>query len=143
VGRRLGFPTANLDPHNEVLPPYGVYAVHACLGDTLYDGVMNVGTRPTFIKDPSAPGALELHILELHADIYGENVEVFFVRKLRDERPCPSPAALREQIHLDVASARDALCAEELRKKLKDSLYTTCSGLYIPTLDKQKRGIEG
>lgn len=106
VGRTLGFPTANLDPHNEVRPPNGVYAVQADIGGHIVvDGVMNIGTRPTFSSGAPAAVTFELHLPHFTGNLYGRTVEVFFVRKLRGERRFRSPSALAAQIARDVESA--------------------------------------
>jgi riboflavin kinase/FMN adenylyltransferase len=107
-GREIGFPTANLNPHDEVLPPDGVYVVRALLGQGSLGGVANIGTRPTF-EQRIARRILEVHILNFDAAIYGQDVEVEFVKKLRDERKFDSTEALRRQIAADVACARDLL----------------------------------
>jgi len=103
VGRTLGYPTANLDPHNEVLPPRGVYAVEADFGHGRCRGVLNYGRRPTFGE--SGEAELELHALAPVGDCYGRDVEVWFLRRLRAERRFSSPEALRRAIARDVAQA--------------------------------------
>jgi riboflavin kinase/FMN adenylyltransferase len=111
VGRKLGFPTANLDSHNELLPPQGVYAVHAELEGRRFKGVLNLGTRPTFRKDgrkKSVP-VLEVHLFDVNRDLYGRDVEVFIEQKLRDERRFRSREALKRQIARDVEDGRMAL----------------------------------
>ncbi len=105
LGRQLGFPTANLDVTGLVLPPTGVYAIRAQLGDQSHCGVMNVGFRPTLAKaEPSLH--VEAHLLDFTGDLYGQELEVTFVAKLRDERKFASAAELREQIARDIAEAR-------------------------------------
>jgi len=111
-GRSLGFPTANLNPHNEALPPDGVYAVRVRLGETVLPGVVNVGTRPTFAH--ATPGRLiEVHILDFDRDVYGQEIEVALVTKLRGEQKFPSAEALQLQIRTDIAAVRK-LFAERL-----------------------------
>ncbi len=107
-GRELGFPTANLNPHNEALPPDGVYAVRVHLGAELLGGVVNIGVRPTF-KDKPYGRVLEVHILDFDRDIYGQDVEVAFLQKLRDEQKFDSVNALKAQIADDVQAARKLL----------------------------------
>lgn len=104
-GRSLGFPTANIDPEGEILPPRGVYQVIATIRGEHYAAVANIGTRPTFEKQttPAAP-VLEVHVPGLDFDFYGERIEVEIVRKLRDERRFPSREALIRQIQEDVSS---------------------------------------
>jgi riboflavin kinase/FMN adenylyltransferase len=110
VGRRLGYPTANLDVENEVLPPPGIYAVRARLGAcgrALRPGALYIGTRPTFGRPDRCHA--ELHVLDLNADLYGAEVEVSIVRRLRGDRSFPSADALRRQIARDVERTRTAL----------------------------------
>jgi riboflavin kinase/FMN adenylyltransferase len=103
-GRELGFPTANLNPHNEVLPPDGVYAVRVIIGAEQLGGVVNVGVRPTFEGTPRR--VLEVHILDFTRDLYGQDVEILFLSKLRDEQKFDSVDALRKQITADIEAAR-------------------------------------
>jgi riboflavin kinase/FMN adenylyltransferase len=103
-GRELGVPTANLKTENELLPPNGVYATTAMVGGVVYASVTNIGLRPTF-NDATAP-VVEVHILGLQRDIYGETVRLAFVQRLRDERRFPDVDALKAQIDADVRRAR-------------------------------------
>lgn len=103
MGRRLGFPTANLAVHPlKVLPP-GVYAVEAEGAFGRYKGVANVGTRPTL---GGKERRLEVHLLGFAGELYGEEVRVRFLKRLREERRFPSLEALRAQIAKDVEAAR-------------------------------------
>jgi riboflavin kinase/FMN adenylyltransferase len=109
-GRSLGFPTANLAPHNELLPARGVYASSVRLfkgdrpGPESLPAVTNVGTRPTF-----EPGRVlaETHLIDFEGDLYGSRLELSFRARVRDERRFDGPDALRAQIALDVARARE------------------------------------
>lgn len=88
-GRELGIPTANIDPHQEVIPPPGVYAVKADVDGELYDGVLNIGFRPTFYgKRPNRreEPSIEVHLIGFKGDLYGRNIEIFFIKRLRGER---------------------------------------------------------
>jgi riboflavin kinase/FMN adenylyltransferase len=108
-GRQIGFPTANLEvtaPY--VIPRSGVYAVRAWVGDHRYDGVMNIGTRPTFLPDAVHP-SLEVHLLDFSGDLYGRAMTVEFVHFLRPEARFPSVEQLIEQIRRDVDEARHLL----------------------------------
>ncbi len=121
LGRTLGFPTANLGPNNEVLPPTGVYAVLARTRShpgRCYPGVLNFGTRPTFDGEDGSP-ILELHLLDRKLSLYGREIEVFFIRKLRRERRFASLEALKRQIARDIEHARCVLA----RKRPKECLY--------------------
>jgi riboflavin kinase/FMN adenylyltransferase len=107
-GRELGFPTANLNPHDEVLPPDGVYAVRVIIGSEQFGGVVNIGIRPTF-AGAQLLRVLEVHILDFTRELYGQNVEAFFLSKLRDEQKFASAEALKAQIAADVRAARQIL----------------------------------
>jgi riboflavin kinase/FMN adenylyltransferase len=125
VGRTLGFPTANLKPGDEILPPYGVYAAWARCAHGTYPAVLNYGGAPTFAHRGTAP-IMELHLLprkgrkRVAINLYGKTVEVSFIAKLRSERRFKNADTLRRQIASDVEKV-PALLA---RKKLKESLYT-------------------
>lgn len=105
LGRKLGFPTANLDVSGLVLPPNGVYAVHARLRGSEHRGALNLGLRPT-LASPTPCLQCEVHLLDFAADIYGEELELTFVAKLRDEQKFPDIAGLQSQISRDLAAAR-------------------------------------
>ena len=105
LGRQLGFPTANLDVSGLVLPPGGVYAIHAAVGRSHYRGVLNIGHRPT-LRNPLPQLRVEAHLLDFDGDLYGREMELTFVGRLRAERKFPSLEALRAQIAEDVAAAR-------------------------------------
>lgn len=99
-GRDLGFPTANLEVNPDQLLPRGVFAVwvKGASGDRL-PGVANIGQRPTF--KGKAP-TFEVHLMGFSGSLYSQELEVEFVRKIRDERPFPTPEALARQIARDV-----------------------------------------
>ena len=105
LGRSLGFPTANLSAHSEQFPPNGVYAAEGLLNGKTVRGVVNLGVRPT-IDDGSPQRVLEFHLFDFDRDLYGENVELRFLRYLRPEQKFENMAALREQIARDVEAAR-------------------------------------
>ena len=104
LGRQLGFPTANLDVTNLVLPPNGVYAARADFGGQSYRAALNVGTRPTVAAQPEL--RVEAHLLDFSGDLYGAELELEIGAKLREERRFGSAAELREQIARDVAAVR-------------------------------------
>lgn len=110
-GRELGFPTANVVPQAAVLPPDGVYAVEAILDGVVFPAVANLGHRPTFGAAQGPVPHLEVHLFDFQGDLYGRELEVVFLRFLRPERRFPDAAALRTQIALDVAAARQGLTA--------------------------------
>jgi riboflavin kinase/FMN adenylyltransferase len=109
-GRKLGFPTANIDPHHEVIPPSGVYAVRVILNGKAFKGILNIGSRPTFPKSlDSSEFTIEAHIFGFDTKIYGREIEIIFVKRLRDERRFWDEAHLARQIARDMARARRAL----------------------------------
>ncbi len=108
VGRQLGFPTANLDTRGQILPPNGVYAVLARTGDATHPAALNLGLRPTRAQ-PTPQIHAEAHLLDFTGDLYGTELELTFVEKLRDEKKFPDLAALQSQIARDLAHARAAL----------------------------------
>ena len=110
LGRQLDFPTANLDVTGLVLPPTGVYAIRAQLGDQSHRGVMNIGFRPT-LASAAARLQVETHLLDFTGDLYGQELEVSFVARLREERKFASTTELREQIARDIAEARQRFAA--------------------------------
>jgi len=110
LGRRLGFPTANLSAHHEQFPPNGVYAVEILRDSTRHHGVANIGVRPT-IATASGERILEVHLFDFDAPIYGEDLEVVFRHCLRPEIKFPSLDALRAQIAADAAAASAWLAA--------------------------------
>ena len=103
-GRTLGFPTANLCTDNELLPPHGVYATTARVGEAVYASITNIGTRPTV--EQSGRTVIETHIFDLDKDLYGSTIRVGFVQRLRDERAFESLDLLRAQIDSDCRRAR-------------------------------------
>jgi riboflavin kinase/FMN adenylyltransferase len=128
VGRQMGVPTANLDTTGLVLPPSGVYAARALVRGGSHAAAVNIGCRPTLtsaapqvqveaqpiadcglrIADSVVPQVqVEAHLLDFAADIYGEEMELAFVKKLREERRFDGLSALREQIARDIARARE------------------------------------
>ena len=110
VGRSLGFPTANLGAHSEQFPPNGVYAAEGILQGEIVRGVVNLGVRPT-VADSSPHRVLEFHLFDVDRDLYGEEVELKFLRYLRPEKKFENLAALRAQIGRDVAEAHRIFAA--------------------------------
>ena len=97
-GREIGVPTANLATDNELVPPHGVYATTMTIDGIVRAGITNVGVRPTFGESDVS---IETHLLNHDADLYGRNVRLSFVQRLRDERRFPDVDALRAQIAAD------------------------------------------
>lgn len=104
LGRQLGFPTANLDVNGLALPPNGVYAAHATINGRRHRSVLNLGLRPT-IEDGALERRFEVHLLDFAGDLYGQELEVEFVAKLREEMKFASLDALKARIAEDIAAA--------------------------------------
>jgi len=98
-GRELGFPTANLQTENELLPPNGVYATTTTIDGVVHASLTNVGVRPTF-GDTVKP-IIEAYVLGFNGDLYGRPVRLGFVQRLRDERKFEDVDALRTQMEAD------------------------------------------
>lgn len=106
-GRAIGVPTANLAIwHEQIIPPNGVYAGWARLGDERFIAATNIGMRPTFGEDRLS---IEAHLLDFERDIYGASLELSFEERLRPERKFASLPELKHQIALDIAAARKLL----------------------------------
>jgi riboflavin kinase/FMN adenylyltransferase len=106
-GRRIGIPTANIDPDPEVIVPgSGVYAVRVRFDGTEHDGVVNVGKRPTFGGTSSV---VEAHVLDFSGDLYGKVIVIDFIERLRAERKFDGVEALVAAIHQDIERARGVL----------------------------------
>lgn len=103
-GRTLGYPTANIHLHRGKVPLTGVYAIRLYgLEDEPIEGVANVGVRPTIGEGNTL---LEVHLFDFNKDIYGENVQVYFLHKVRDEKKFDGLPALVAQIERDCQSAK-------------------------------------
>ena len=106
LARSLGYPTANINPHHEAIPPSGVYAVRVKFKDRIYNGVMNIGTRPTFYDHGrDKEHSIEAHIFNFHEKIYGHDLEITFVRRLRAEKKFKTIDSLIQQIKKDESRA--------------------------------------
>lgn len=106
VGRKLGFPTANIeasDPH-KLIPGYGVYAVEVMLSGSRYQGMLNIGTRPTFNKNADNR-SIEVNIFDFTGDIYKKEITLIFVGKIREEQKFSGIEALTEQLKKDKVTA--------------------------------------
>jgi riboflavin kinase/FMN adenylyltransferase len=106
LGKKIGFPTANLSAHSEQFPPNGVYFAEARLDGVVYPGVVNLGYRPTMSSGRS-DRILEVYLLEFDCDIYGKDLELRFIRYLRSEQKFENVDALVRQIERDVQQARE------------------------------------
>jgi riboflavin kinase / FMN adenylyltransferase len=102
-GRTIGFPTANLKPHNRVVPKNGVYATATLVDGTWRRSITNVGVRPTF--DDGADVSIESYIFDFDGDLYGDVLRVRFLHRIRDERKFSGIDELKAQIQKDTARA--------------------------------------
>lgn len=105
IGRTIGFPTSNiLIDENMVTPSNGVYVTRCNYNFKQYEGITNVGIKPTIGDNKRV---IETHIFDFNNDIYGREIKVEFIKKLRDEMKFPSVDALAEQIQKDCRAARE------------------------------------
>ena len=103
-GKTLGYPTANLIPEEEqALPADGVYAAYAIIDKHRYNAVLNIGVRPTFRGEHRL---IEVHIMDFSSNIYGQDLTIELVDRLRDEMKFPGPEELKAQLFKDVELAR-------------------------------------
>ena len=108
-GRQLGFPTANIQyPAEKILPSNGVYACRVWIDGISHAGAVNVGVRPQF-HNHADRSLVEVYILDFDRDIYGQNIRLEFMGRLRDELKFPSVDALIQRMHEDVARTRQLL----------------------------------
>jgi riboflavin kinase / FMN adenylyltransferase len=115
-GRTLGFPTANLSPHNRVIPRSGVYISATLIEGAWRRSITNVGTRPTF--EMEAAPSVETFIMNWSGDLYGDVARVRFLRRLRDERKFSSVEELKAQIGKDIARTENYFARGGVRKML-------------------------
>ncbi len=101
-GRQLGFPSANIEVENQLLPSIGVYVTETCIGAEHHLSMSNLGVRPTFGETRIV---VESHLIDFSGDLYRERVETRFLARLRDERRFSGPEELKAQLTLDRAEA--------------------------------------
>jgi riboflavin kinase/FMN adenylyltransferase len=110
LGRKLGYPTANIPLGSRMAPVGGVFAVRVHgVGDVIRPGVASLGVRPTVETASAKEPVLEAHLFDFDGDLYGKRIEVEFVRKLRDEEKYPDLDAMVQQIDRDAIAARKIL----------------------------------
>ena len=108
VGRSLGFRTANIEIKNNINPKTGVYAVRALVNNKKYAGVANFGVAPTFSRNKMV---LEINLFKKIPPFYGKTVEVFFIKRIRDEKKFKNRILLISQIKKDITKAKHILNA--------------------------------
>ncbi|MBX7157853.1 MAG: bifunctional riboflavin kinase/FAD synthetase [Verrucomicrobiae bacterium] len=99
LGEQLQFPTANLDLEGEKLPPFGVYAARCQVQNQTYQAAVNIGIRPTFNSNTPT---VEAHLLNFTGDLYGKDIEIFLLKKIRDEKKFSGVEDLKQQIKKDI-----------------------------------------
>ena len=106
LGHRIGVPTINLEPENELAPADGVYVTEIEIRsfERRFESVTNIGRRPTLYEDYTT--TIETFVLSFSSDVYGDRVRLFFLERLREERKFPSVIELKEQIQRDIADSR-------------------------------------
>ena len=106
-GKTLGFPTANIDPDGELIPPCGVYAVRVLIDQKKYDGMANIGRRPSFKNDNKI--TIEAHIFRFQKQIYNKTIIVQFIKKIRNEKFFFSKEQLIHQLRKDEVKSKEIL----------------------------------
>jgi riboflavin kinase/FMN adenylyltransferase len=105
-GTGLGYPTANIEPEKELLPPSGIYAAFVMVDGSRYMGALNIGVKPTFEDYTST---LEVFLLDYNSDLRGKKLNILFVEKLRDIVKFDGPESLKRQIAADVEKTKEIL----------------------------------
>lgn len=109
LGRKIGFPTANLDTGIYKILPLGVFAVKVRVGRQFYNGFCNIGFRPTINTIAGILPLVEVHIFDFEQNIYGRKLTIYFAHKLRDEKKFTTLPALIKQLKKDRTLAKQAL----------------------------------
>ncbi|HUU43524.1 MAG TPA: riboflavin biosynthesis protein RibF [Planctomycetota bacterium] len=119
-GRGLGFPTANLDLHHEIIPPDGVYVARAVLDDLEQPALVSIGSQPTFTharEGEAVPRVVELYLIDFDGQLYGQDVEAQFLERLRGQERFDEVAALVSRMEGDLAAARRFFATERGRAR--------------------------
>ena len=117
LGRKLGFPTANIETfdNHKLVPGDGVYAVFVKTGEKIYKGMLNVGIRPT-VNYNADHKSIEVHIFDFDSDIYNSGITLYFVMKIRDEQKFAGIVELHKQLVQDRIFTLNALSSEVLEQ---------------------------
>jgi len=118
IGRQLGYPTANIATRNELIPPDGVYSVMVRLDGSLVKGACTIGINPTFADSSRT---IEVFLFDFSAEIYGREIEVFFVQRLRSMQKYSDISALKAAIANDIKQTHQVL--EEINELFVTPLY--------------------
>ncbi len=116
-GHTIGFPTANLKPHNRVIPKYGVYATATLLDGVWRRSITNIGVRPTFENE--AEPSIETYLFDFDGDLYGDVLRVRFLHRIRDERKFSGIDELKAQIEKDSRRALNYFKTQGVRNMLE------------------------
>ncbi len=103
LGRKMGYPTVNVDVHHETLPPAGVYAIKAQSGHGRYRGVLHLGPVPTFRRTQTS---VEAHLFHVRRSLYGREIELILIHKIRNIRRFRTAEDLKRQIREDIRACR-------------------------------------
>ncbi len=122
-GRLLGFPTANIKLEDELFPKKGVYAIRVEVDGKVLPGVANIGKNPTFGNEALS---VEAHILDFSSDIYGKDIRVHFIQRIRSEKKFNGLDELKERIGIDINLAREILSYPE--SQVRPGLHLSESG---------------
>ncbi len=125
IGRKLGFPTANLDikEYEKIIPKQGVYAVMVDIDGEFHKGVLNIGYRPT-LNLPDSQLSIEVHLIDFDGDLYGKTVVVFFMERIRDDIKFNSIDDLSRQIESDVLKTKELFSAHKEWESLERNLFS-------------------
>ena len=109
IGRELGYPTANIEIQNpyKLIPANGIYAVKVNVGNKMYNGMLNIGTRPTI--EHSDIVSVEVHLFDFSEDIYGKELTVSFVQRIRSEKKFDNREALIAEMKKDKVRVEQVL----------------------------------
>lgn len=121
IGHKIGFPTANIATRNELIPADGVYAVMVAVGEMLLQGACSIGSNPTF---DGKERTIEVFLLDFTGQLYGSEIALCFVQRLRDVCKFPDTDALIQAINRDVATTRMVLAAVQ-KEMIKPLLQVT------------------
>lgn len=115
LGTKIGFPTANIGDviDYQIIPKSGVFAVKAKIDGAIFDGMLNIGTRPTVTN--SMERRLEVHLFDFNRDIYGEEMELFLLDRIRDEKSFDSVESLKIQLQKDEVNSRRIINRNSVR----------------------------
>src|SRR5688500_112092 len=116
-GHTIGFPTANLRPHNRVIPKFGVYSTATQVSGTWRKSITNIGVRPTF--ETETEPSIETYIFDFDGDLYGDVLRVRCLHRIRDERKFSGVDELKAQIERDTLRARNYFHHQGVRNMLE------------------------